>query len=231
MIKNLVSRNQVNNSWIFVLCTLSIILLSYSCQEEIKTTRVLPIAGERDVQYIMVDGKEIADTIYHHVPSFEYINQDSILVTSDDFKGKIWVTDFFFTSCPTICPPMTSQMKRLNEMTVDLNEYIQFLSFSIDPDRDTPSKLSKYISDYEITSNNWQFLTGDEEATHLLAKEFFNGAERNEEIDGGFGHTSYFALVDKEGLVRGIYDGTNPEKVDELEKDLRKLLKLEYGIE
>jgi protein SCO1/2 len=121
-------------------------------------------------------------------------------------------------------------MKRLAQNTKDLKEYIQFLSFSIDPERDTPSRLKEYIDEYEIDANNWYFFTGDEEETHLLAKEFFNGAERNEDIDGGFGHTSYFALVDKSGLVRGIYDGTNVEQVDKLEKELRLLLEEEYGI-
>jgi protein SCO1/2 len=192
--------------------------------------RVLPIAGERDVEYKMVDGVEVADTIYHHVPSFEYLNQDSVMVSSKDFKDKIWVADFFFTHCPTICPPMTSQMKRLTEMTADLSGHIQFLSFSIDPKKDTPSRLRQYIKDYRIEATNWTFMTGDEDATHLLAKEFFNGAERNDDIEGGFGHTPYFALVDTEGLVRGVYIGTDVDEVDRLAKDLRKLLKYEYGV-
>jgi protein SCO1/2 len=90
--------------------------------------------------------------------------------------------------------------------------------------------LRDYIKSYTIKAKNWYFLTGDEDATHLLAKEFFNGAERNEDVDGGFGHTSYFAIVDHSGLVRGIYDGTKSEAVDKLEMDLRKLLEFEYGI-
>ena len=111
-----------------------------------------------------------------------------------------------------------------------MKDEIYFLSFSIDPDRDTPSRLREYRESYKVATNNWHFFTGDEEDTHLLAKEFFNGAERNEEIEGGFGHTSYFALVDKDGLVRGVYDGTNVDQVDQLEQDLRKLLKHEYDI-
>ena len=111
-------------------------------------------------------------------------------------------------------------MKRLNENLNDLASEIQFLSFSIDPDRDSPSVLRDYIKSYTIKAKNWYFLTGDEDATHLLAKEFFNGAERNEDVDGGFGHTSYFAIVDHSGLVRGIYDGTKSEAVDKLEMDL-----------
>ena len=206
-------------------------ILFTACDETPENSRVLPIVGDRDVVYKTVDGVEVADTIYHHVPEFEYLNQDSVMIKSEDLKGKIWITDFFFTRCPSICPPMTSNMRRLYENTKDLDKHVQFLSFSIDPDRDTPMTLRNYISSYSINDDNWYFFTGDEEETHLLAKEFFNGAERNDEIAGGFGHTSYFAILDTEGLVRGIYDGTNTDQVDQLEKDLRKLLKYEYKID
>ena len=206
-----------------------IVLSATACADSAKEERVLPILGERDVEYKMVDGKEVADTIYHVVPEFSYINQDSVLVNSSDLKGKVWIADFFFTHCPTICPPMTSQMKRLNDETQDLASKLQFLSFSIDPKRDTPSRLREYIGMYEIKAKNWHFFTGDEEETHLLAKEFFNGAERDEEADGGFGHTDYFALVDTKGHVRGIYRGTDVAQVDSLQNDLRKLLEHEYN--
>jgi protein SCO1/2 len=164
------------------------------------------------------------------MPTFAYLNQDSVMMNSKDFEGKIKVVDFFFTHCPSICPPMTAQMRRLNMKTKDIAKHVQFLSFSIDPERDTPSRLREYIKEKEIHATNWNFFTGDEDATHELAKKFFNGAERNKEIAGGFGHTPYFILVDKEGYPRGIYDGTDPEKVDELERDIRKLLKLEYKV-
>jgi len=200
-----------------------------SCTPSAEQIVPLPILGERDVEYSMVDGKEVADTIYHKVPEFEYINQDSTWVKSSELKNKVWIADFFFTHCPTICPPMTSQMTRLNDETQDLASKVQFLSFSIDPKRDTPTRLNQYIKMFEVKGKNWHFLTGDEEATHLLAKEFFNGAERDEEADGGFGHTDYFALVDTKGHVRGIYRGTDPAQVDSLQKDLRKLLKDEYN--
>ena len=124
---------------------------------------------------------------------------------------------------------MTSNMKRLNTKTKDLKDQVQFLSFSIDPDRDTPTRLREYIKLYGIEADNWHFFTGEEEETHLLAKDFFNGAERDEEIDGGFGHTSYFAIVDTDGYVRWIYDWTDTKQVDLLEQDLRKLLKHEYN--
>ena len=197
--------------------------------QEVK--KVLPIVGERDIEYKTIDGVEVADTLYHHVPSFEYLNHDSVMISSTNFKSNVWVVDFFFTHCPTICPPMTAQMKRLSDMTKDLKNHLQFFSFSIDPKKDQPERLREYMASYEITAENWQFLTGKETTTHLLAKEFFNGAERNDAVDGGFGHTPYFALVDTEGLVRGVYNGTLVDDVDRLEVDIRKLLKYEYGIE
>lgn len=192
--------------------------------------KVLPIIGNRDVQYTVVDGKEIVDTIYHTIPKFAYLNQDSVMIHSKEFEGKILVVDFFFTHCPSICPPMTAQMRRLNLQTKDIAKHLEFLSFSIDPERDTPTRLREYIGEKNINATNWNFFTGNEEATHLLAKDFFNGAERNEEIDGGFGHTPYFILVDKEGYPRGIYNGTLVEEVDKLQKDIRKLLKEEYKV-
>ncbi|XOV66668.1 MAG: SCO family protein [Fluviicola sp.] len=192
--------------------------------------KVMPIIGNYDIQYTTKNGREIVDTLYNTMPTFAYLNQDSVMMNSKDFEGKIKVVDFFFTHCPSICPPMTAQMRRLNVKTKDIAKHVEFLSFSIDPERDTPSRLREYIKEKEIHATNWNFFTGDEDATHELAKKFFNGAERNKEIAGGFGHTPYFILVDKEGYPRGIYDGTDPEKVDELERDIRKLLKLEYKV-
>ena len=195
-----------------------------------KKKSILPILGNRDISYTTVDGKEVVDTLYHTIPRFKYMNQDSVMMTSEEFEGKVKVVDFFFTHCPSICPPMTAQMKRLNDNTKDLRKHVEFLSFSIDPERDTPERLREYREELGITAENWNMLRGNEEATHMLAKDFFTGAERNDEIDGGFGHTPNFALVDREGYVRGIYNGTLVEEVNKLEKDLRKLLKEEYNV-
>jgi len=191
---------------------------------------ILPIVGNRDVEYRTVNGKEIADTVYHVIPNFKYLNHDSIVRTSQEFEGKIRVVDFFFTHCPSICPPMTAHMRQLNQETKDISKYVEFLSFSIDPERDTPARLREYRKMNSITAKNWNFFTGGEAATHLLAKDFFNGAERNDQVDGGFGHTPYFVLVDREGYVRGIYNGTLMDEVKKLEADMRKLLKEEYKV-
>ena len=225
-----------HTKYLFILAVLSSFLTSCGsgAEEELdpmeEKKKVLPILGNRDIQYTSINGKEIVDTLYHTIPKFAYLNQDSVLVRSKEYEGKILIVDFFFTHCPSICPPMTAQMRRLNLKTNDIGEHLEFLSFSIDPERDTPSRLRWYIDEKNIQADNWNFFTGTEKATHLLAKDFFNGAERNAEIDGGFGHTPYFILVDREGYPRGLYNGTLVEEVNKMEKDIRKLLKEEYKV-
>jgi protein SCO1/2 len=202
-----------------------------SCNPSEKKTRVLPYVGNYDIVYSMVNGKEVADTVYPKMIDFSYFNQDSLVVKASDMKGKIWIADFFFTSCPTICPKMTEQMKRLNGMTKDLNDHIQYMSFSINPKYDTPTQLRKYIQLHKIKAKNWQFFTGNEARTHELGINNFQiFAGQDASAAGGYAHTGAFALVDKEGYVRGVYLGTDPKEVNKLEKDLRKLLKYEYSI-
>lgn len=214
---------------IFILAFSFLILISCSSNQP-ETTRVLPIIGDADVEYKMVDGKEIADTIFPKVPEFNYLNQDSVLISSKDLKHKIWIADFMFTSCPTICPTMTSNMKYLSELTKDLQDKIQFLSFSIDPKRDQPSVFRKYIQERQLETKNWLFFTGDEEETADLAFNFFHvGVQRTDDpAEEGFEHTDTFVLVDQDGHVRGLYQGTKKEDVDRLEKDVRKLIQHEY---
>lgn len=210
---------------------IALVLTVTSCGEDQKV-RVLPRLGQYDIEYKTVDGVEIEDTIYPTIPAFKYLNQDSVRIKSSDLKGKIWIADFFFTSCPTICPTMTTQMKRLQAMTKDLEKDVQFISFSINPDFDQPSVLRRYMKHYGITAKNWQFLTGDEAETHELGvNSFLVHVNADEEAEGGYAHSPAFTLVDKEGIVRGVYVGTDTKQVDQLEKDLRKLLKHEYGVD
>lgn len=208
-----------------------LVFLLFSCGAGNKKVHVLPFIGNFDIEYKLVDGVEITDTIYPKVPFFHYTNEFGKEITSTQLKGKVWVADFFFTSCQTICPIMTTNLKRLNQSTQDLKDQIQFISFTIDPERDTPATLNRYKTHHGINSANWTFLTGDEENTHLLGIENFQiFAGRDEESQGGFAHSGAFTLVDKEGFVRGVYLGTDPKQVEQLEKDVRLLLKSEYGI-
>jgi len=193
--------------------------------------RVLPIIGNSDVVYKTVDGKTVTDTVYPRIPEFSMLNQDSVKVSSTTLKGNIWIADFFFTSCSTICPGMTAKMKSIQEKLKDLSKDIQFISFSIDPEKDQPSVMRKYIKTYGINDENWVFLTGNEEETHELGVDhFFIHAASDPEAVDGYAHAEAFSLVDKEGYVRGVYNVQNPDELKRLEKEVRLLLKEEYGI-
>ena len=207
------------------------VLILFSCKSKPTTQKVLPYVGNFDIEYRMVDGVEVADTVYPKIIDFAYLNQDSVMIKSSSMKGKIWIAEFFFTSCPTICPTMTKQMIRLNNDTKDIENYLQFMSFSINPKNDTPSELRKYIVKNKITAKNWQFFTGNEAATHDLGINYFQiFAGQDAESEGGYAHSGAFTLVDREGYVRGVYLGTDPNEVNRLEIDLRKLLKYEYNV-
>lgn len=192
-----------------------------------KSEPLLPIYGDRDLVY--KDGK-VVDTIFHQIPDFEYTNQNGKTVSKKDVLGRVFVADFFFSTCPTICPKMTSQMKRLQVLTADIEE-LHFLSFTINPENDTPEVLLEYANQYGVDLKNWDFLTGDEAATHHLGvKGFLVHARADEDEPGGFAHSPSLVLIDRSGKIRGVYDGTNTEEVDLLNQDIRKLLRTEYGI-
>jgi protein SCO1/2 len=189
------------------------------------------------LEYKTVDGEKTVDTLYHKIPSFKYLNEDSTWISNKDFKNKIWIAEFFFATCPTICPIMNSQMKKLNQELVSYQKEIQFLSFTINPEHDKPSVLKKYREDAGITARNWSFLTGDESETHKLGIEsFLTFAGKDDEAEGGYAHSGSFTLVDKEGHVRGVYQVTNENgKANESEykrmkTEILKLLNDEYHI-
>jgi protein SCO1/2 len=211
---------------------LSVFFMLFACQStEQKKQRVLPIIGNYDVIYKTVNGKTVTDTVYPSLPDFSFRNQDSALVQGKQFKGKVLVADFFFTHCSTICPGMTRKMKELQTRTRDLASHIQFVSFSIDPRKDQPAVLKEYIKLHDIETKNWVFLTGDEDFTHELGVNHFyiHAASDSTAVDG-YAHAEAFSLVDREGYVRGVYNVQNSAEIKRLEKELRKLLKEEYGI-
>lgn len=210
--------------------SLFLVFILVSCSAINEKKHVLPFIGNYDIEYKLIGGKEVSDTVYPTIPYFYFLNDDSVLVKSTDMKGKIWVADFFFTTCPTICPTMTKNMQKLNTSTKDLHDDLQFISISINPQHDTPSILKRYREHYKATASNWQFFTGKEAETHQLGIENFQiFAGRDDESEGGYAHSGAFTLVDKEGYVRGVYLGTDEKQVIQLEKDIRKLVKEEYG--
>lgn len=206
-----------------------LILLLYGCLESPK----LPYLGNADIEYNEKDGVVYADTVYPRIPHFQFTNQDGKHVTNNTYRGRIWVVEFFFTSCPTICPIMNKQLNRLYKK-LDKREHaaLQFLSFSIDPTTDNPTVLKKYQVKHKLNYKNWDFLTGNETETHRLGiQNFLTFAGKDNESAGGYAHSGSFTLVDAKGYVRGVYAVTNFDlSVNEQEFDrMVKEIKILYN--
>lgn len=177
----------------------------------------LPILGERDIS-------DNGDTIYHRIPTFKFIDQDSNSIDNNYYKGKVYVTDFFFTSCPTICPKMAEQMLRIYDNYIN-DARVMLLSHSIDPVRDSVPRLKDYADKLEVSSDKWSFVTGDRSEIYDIAEDYFSIAMEDEEAPGGFNHSGRLILIDWNGHLRSFADGTDTESVNELMKDIDVLLK------
>ncbi|MCE6989889.1 SCO family protein [Dyadobacter sp. CY323] len=184
----------------------------------------LPILGERDWVKKTVDGKEVVDTIYNTIPAFAFISQNGDTITEKAVEGKIYVTDFFFTTCPTICPVMKRQMTKVYNAYKG-NPELLILSHSIDPEHDTPQVLNKYAQDLGVNGDQWLFLTGQKEKIYEIGqKSYMATAKEDKSAEGGYIHSGAFILVDKDRHVRGMYDGTTEEGTEKLISDIQKLL-------
>jgi protein SCO1/2 len=189
------------------------------------TQNTLPILGNRVAEEKMIDGTLVVDTIYQTVPEFSLLNQDSVVVNNETVKGKIYVADFFFTSCPTICPVMKKEMIRVYEKFKGNNQVLM-LSHTIDPDYDTIQLLRDYANRLGSDGKQWMFLWGERKPLYELAeKGYYASAVVDSTEPGGFIHSGGFILVDKQQRVRGIYDGTSANDVDKLMVDMDVLLK------
>lgn len=175
----------------------------------------LPILGEVDV----VDG----DTIRHKIPPFDFINQDSQSVTNATFSDKAYVADFFFISCPTICPKTTKQMLRIHD-EFKSNPKLELVAHTIDPKRDNVEALSNYSRNLGVTSDKWHFVTGDKDELYEIADDYFSIAIEDPDAPGGFDHSGRLILVDKDGHVRSFCNGTEPSDVDRFMEDIENLL-------
>ncbi|MDX2285419.1 MAG: SCO family protein [Bacteroidia bacterium] len=176
----------------------------------------LPVLGEHQVS-------AAGDTIYYTLPPFRFRNQDSAEVTAATFAGKVYVADFFFTTCPDICPKMKDQMLRVYER-FGANDSVLLLSHTINPRHDTVGVLREFSQALGISSAKWHMVTGDPDSIFYMARQYMISAMPDEQAPGGFLHSGAFILVDPAGRIRGYYDGTDPEKVDELMRDIPILL-------
>ena len=178
------------------------------------------------------------------VPNFSFVDQHGKTITNKDYEGKVYVIEFFFTSCPTICPRMNKNLIHIQNEFIDFEDF-GVASFSINPDYDTPEVLKAYAEKYGVTNPNWHLMTGDKETIYKLSNEgFYIYAAANPDVEGGFEHSGNFALIDKNGFIRSRVVNGNPiiyyngitsesEKTDEdgkseeisaLKEDIKKLL-------
>ena len=192
----------------------AVALAVFACNSP-EPQKALPIIGNHDIQ-----GE---DTIYHQIPDFAFIDQDSQVVTNATFEGKIYVADFFFTSCPTICPKVKKQMLRIYEKYED-EPRLMFLSHSIDPKRDTVGRLKTYSENLGVDTERWRFITGKKDEIYEIADDYMSIAVEDPEAPGGFDHSGWILLIDENRHIRAYANGTEPEKVDEFIKDMDWLL-------
>ncbi|MBS4070394.1 MAG: SCO family protein [Algoriphagus sp.] len=178
----------------------------------------LPILGERYVD-------ENQDTVYHTIAQFSFVNQVGDTISKADVAGKVYVADFFFTTCPTICPVMKKEMLRVHEKFKG-NPDFKILSHSIDPTHDTQEVLKDYAEKLGITdASTWNFLTGDQEKIFEMGQtSYLTTAMADQMEPGGFLHSGAFLLIDQQGRIRGVYDGTKSDQVDRLINDIPKIL-------
>lgn len=192
-----------------------------------------------DLAFIILNGQK------RRVPSFEFVNQDSLLISDKDYEGKVFVVEFFFTICPSICPIMNKNLVQIQDEFADANNF-GIASFSITPELDTPRVLKEYAENYGITDLDWHLMTGDQEKIYQLANEgFYIFAAQKDDAPGGFEHSGLFALIDKNGYIRsrvdnfgnpivyyrgaiteeqGVNDEGEKEQISILKEDIKKLL-------
>jgi protein SCO1/2 len=204
------------------LLLLPLIALAISCgapSEKTSEVAELPILGER-----YVDDNQ--DTVYHSIADFAFVNQVGDTIRKEDMAGKIYVADFFFTTCPTICPVMKKEMLRVYEQFKGEPNF-RILSHSIDPSHDTQAVLKDYAEKLGVPdAATWNFLTGDQEKIFEIGQTSYLTTAMTDDMEpGGFLHSGAFLLVDQQGRIRGVYDGTKTEQVDRLLADIPKLLK------
>ena len=222
----------MNNKIGFVLAIVIVIGLVgtyfYQKSNPAKPKRVLPLFGIDSVITKNEGGKEVLDTIFHKVPDFKFVAQDGKEVTMKNLENKIFVADFFFSTCQSICVDMGKQKQRLYK-AYEKNPNIIILSHTVDPEIDTPEVLLEYAKSLGVKDNSkWYFVTGDKKSIYDQARKGYMVTAT--QGDGGpddFVHTERFALVDKNHHIRGYYDGTSEQEVNKLMYDIEQLQKEE----
>ncbi|MEC1577589.1 SCO family protein [Bacillus haynesii] len=192
--------------------------------EGLKNVFGIFLAGILTVFLSSCGTSKIENPLNYDVQSFSFQNQDGKAVSLESLKGQVWVADFIFTNCETICPPMTSHMAELQKQMEEENLQARIVSFSVDPDNDTPEKLKKFAANYPLSFQNWDFLTGysQKEIEKFALKSFKSIVKKPEDEDQVI-HQSSFYLVDQNGKVVKDYDGARNTPYDEIIADIKTL--------
>ncbi|WP_319593005.1 SCO family protein [Bacillus paralicheniformis] len=192
--------------------------------EGLKNVFGIVLAGILTVLLSSCGTSKIENSLNYDVQSFSFQNQDGKTVSLESLKGQVWVADFIFTNCETICPPMTSHMAELQKQMEEENLQVRIVSFSVDPENDTPEKLKKFAANYPLNFQNWDFLTGysQGEIEKFALKSFKSIVKKPEDEDQVI-HQSSFYLVDQNGKVVKDYAGAKDTPYDEIIADIKTL--------
>ncbi len=192
----------------------------------LKPVETLPIYQPAEVNEKLVDSSVIHVSKYHKISDFELTNQNGQIITHKFYKNKIYVADFFFTTCQDICPIMTKNMYRLQEELKDDND-ILFLSHTVIPEVDTVQQLKKFAVENNVDDSKWNLVTGDKKQIYDLARKSYLAVEDTEYGEFDMIHTENFMLIDKKRQIRGFYDGTDDLEIDRLLSDIEILKKID----
>jgi protein SCO1/2 len=205
------------------------ILIGYLITPKVKKT--LPIINPIDLKAEMVDPELLRVGNGHTIAEFSFQNQLGKITTDKDVSGKVFVVEYFFTTCGTICPKMNIQMQRVQKAYLG-NENFKILSFTVNPEVDSVAQMKRYADSHGAKSNQWFFLTGDKNKLYEMARKSFfvlkpQEAQNLGGVESDFIHTNNFVLIDRKMRIRGYYDGTVPHAVDQLIDDVQLLLEEE----
>ena len=209
---------------VFGIISIIIIFIIYNT---LNVYQPLPIYQPAIVSTELVDSTIQYQKKYHKIADFTLVNQNGRTITQKDYKDKIYIADFFFTTCQTICPIMTNHMVNIQKKIINDND-VMLLSHSVTPDIDSVAQLKRYALKKGVNDKKWNLVTGDKKEIYRLARKSYLAVKDNG--DGGpfdMVHTENFMLIDKKRQIRGFYDGTNEEDIDRLLNDL-EILKKEY---
>jgi protein SCO1/2 len=189
----------------------------------LKPKKSLPIYNPSDVNPELVDSTVQYVSKYHTIADFSFTNQNGKTITQKDYEGKVYVADFFFTTCKSICPKMTTNLVDVQKAFLD-NPKVKILSFTVTPDIDSVAVLNEYAAINGVNAQKWNLVTGDKKAIYTMARKSFLAVKQGkpEELYDMV-HTENFVLVDSKKRVRGFYDGTKKEEIQRLIEDMRWL--------